>query len=344
MIIENMKDKSWQELLRASLGPQGYKPVMRRSIQTVVIYEAVRCCKPELPSLKPFQRKIAVHDMTKALADTLDFLTVEQKSQILWRTNASQEIMNENNLWFRRKVLVRELERINDTMKVYLEKTETQEEAMEEYLREQFQEATKQQTSPPPNWQYNHNHLLLSYRLYYLNGQLNPNFPDPNPPKTILVATKKPARMMKKNNKNNNRMAGLKAEPMAHAAVAGGGGDDDGEDEEDEMDGENDDDAMDEDHTTTDDCGVEEEDEEANTKPSPKKPAGKGGGKIAAGPLRRRKMLLDEVREHLDLLKEFEGAIPPEEIEERKRQLFYRLPLPPLDGSKRKKAKTENNP
>lgn len=46
----------------------------------------------------------------------------------------------------------------------------------------------------------------------------------------------------------------------------------------------------------------------------------------------RRKML-QEVKEHLDLLKEFEGVIPAEELASRKRELFAALPsAPPVSG------------
>lgn len=46
-------------------------------------------------------------------------------------------------------------------------------------------------------------------------------------------------------------------------------------------------------------------------------------------PVEERRKVLAEVKEHLDLLKEFEGAISEEEIVERKRQLFLALPAAP---------------
>lgn len=42
-----------------------------------------------------------------------------------------------------------------------------------------------------------------------------------------------------------------------------------------------------------------------------------------------RQRILNEVRDHLELLKEFEGIIPDEEINRRKRQLFEALPPAP---------------
>jgi len=49
-----------------------------------------------------------------------------------------------------------------------------------------------------------------------------------------------------------------------------------------------------------------------------------------------RRSLLKEVREHLDLLKEFEGVIAPEELNKRKRELFIALPPAPPPAKLRK--------
>lgn len=59
-----------------------------------------------------------------------------------------------------------------------------------------------------------------------------------------------------------------------------------------------------------------------------------GGGVVAAvppptDPLENRRKILTEVREHLDLLKEFEGIISDEDLAQRKRDLFRALPPAP---------------
>jgi hypothetical protein len=46
-----------------------------------------------------------------------------------------------------------------------------------------------------------------------------------------------------------------------------------------------------------------------------------------------RRLLLQEVRHHLDLLKEFEGVISDEDIAKRKRELFLALPSAPASSS-----------
>ena len=47
-----------------------------------------------------------------------------------------------------------------------------------------------------------------------------------------------------------------------------------------------------------------------------------------------RRLTVQEVREHLELLKEFDGIIPAEEIAQRKRDLF--LALPPVPAKRHK--------
>lgn len=53
-------------------------------------------------------------------------------------------------------------------------------------------------------------------------------------------------------------------------------------------------------------------------------------------PAQERRLQLQEVRQHLDLLKEFEGAISEEELTRRKRELF--LSLPPAPPAKKAKV------
>ena len=59
-------------------------------------------------------------------------------------------------------------------------------------------------------------------------------------------------------------------------------------------------------------------------------------------PIEDRRHLLREVREHLDLLKEFEGVISEDDIARRKRELF--MALPPAPPPANKKAKTTGTP
>jgi hypothetical protein len=60
-----------------------------------------------------------------------------------------------------------------------------------------------------------------------------------------------------------------------------------------------------------------------------------------------RRMVLKEVREHLELLKEFEGVISQDELNKRKRDLFMALPPAPpaaIIGRKNSLGGLNNNP
>lgn len=57
-----------------------------------------------------------------------------------------------------------------------------------------------------------------------------------------------------------------------------------------------------------------------------------------------RRMALQEVREHLELLKEFEGVVSDEELASRKRELFLALPpAPSASNAGVKKYKVDSN-
>lgn len=54
-----------------------------------------------------------------------------------------------------------------------------------------------------------------------------------------------------------------------------------------------------------------------------------------------RRAILQEVRQHLDLLKEFEGIISEEDLAKRKRDLFLAMPAAPPPAPKRNKMSYE---
>ena len=61
--------------------------------------------------------------------------------------------------------------------------------------------------------------------------------------------------------------------------------------------------------------------------------------KTLTSPADERRALLQEVREHLELLKEFEGVISPAEMSKRKKDLFMSLPSAPSSTRKEKSKK-----
>jgi len=83
---------------------------IRRCIQSAVIFEAYRSLQDQLPSMRPFQRKLAVLDQAKALTEAITDLQPHQRTEILWRTMSSKEDMNHEVIWKRAKVIEKELE------------------------------------------------------------------------------------------------------------------------------------------------------------------------------------------------------------------------------------------
>jgi hypothetical protein len=56
-----------------------------------------------------------------------------------------------------------------------------------------------------------------------------------------------------------------------------------------------------------------------------------------------RRLVLNEVRDHLELLKEFDGIIPAEDIVKRKRELFLAMPPAPPPAPKRAKKGSDDD-
>lgn len=111
---------TWHDRVKDLIGPGGYENCMRRSLQTVILYEAKRCVAPRLSSLRPFQRKLAFFDQALGLVDSLDFVFPHQKDEILWRTATSREVMTPEVGWKRVKLVEKELQRLTEQIKPFL--------------------------------------------------------------------------------------------------------------------------------------------------------------------------------------------------------------------------------
>lgn len=299
----------WLDRVKALLGPRGYDHTMRRSIQTLVIFEAKRCIQPRIGDLRPFQRKVALVDQAQALVNTLDFCLPHHKAEILWRTSTSRETVTPEICWKRYQLVQKELDRLAEMIKQYMAPDRGHQEAVDLLEQHLFETSGDNQGKPnigklvPPNWGFTHNHVILAFRLYYKGELLDPDFPDPVPPKNIVV----PALMPKE------RTSIFKSEM------------DDGESN--------------------------------NTRT----PSTVGGRKSAVGvlvagsesmpntlhpsiqapnPSDERRKQLEEIRAHLDLLKEFEDLIGEEEMQDRKQQLFAAMPpIPPTFSTSNKRQR-----
>ena len=111
---------TWLERLTLLIGPRGYNDCMRRSLQSVILFEARRCIEDELPNLKPFQRKIVLMDQANGLIESLPFLLPHQRDEILWRTATSKEQLNGDIAYKRIQQINKELQKLSKQVKQFI--------------------------------------------------------------------------------------------------------------------------------------------------------------------------------------------------------------------------------
>jgi len=365
-----------------------YDPVMRRSFQTVLMFEANRCLKDKLASLRPFQRKLAVFDQATYLLEeisgepSLVGLTTKEKGEsIMWRTATSKESLNPESMWSRASRLSKDVEKVAKQVREYIKeksadsdnKKITSKSTHEETYRS-FVESTYDKNHPhitpgseayPVQFEYTHSHLFLAYKMYYRKGQLDPNFPKPYA-REITVPREKPARGLESYrvvaqatglttaavaaditnatpsaNKTSRRLSSKLARSSAGIA------------------------------TLTESPLIVAAGQKASAaaghRVQPNLPLENGVGDCRPSTNqhqlsflqqdlqqngrthevnvlqhqneRRRRELLREVKDHMELLSQFEGIIDSETIKKRKRALFLSLPRPPPPNEKKIKEK-----
>ena len=125
------------ERLLHALGSKGYDNICRRSVQTAVLYEAHRCIADKIPTMRPFQRKIAFFDQARALLEATG-LTQQQQLEVMWRTGTSKEALNPETAWKRFKLIEKELEKISEKVKPLCKIGKSHDDVMKEYVSLQF--------------------------------------------------------------------------------------------------------------------------------------------------------------------------------------------------------------
>lgn len=103
---------AWQDRLKLIMGSVGYQAYMRRSLQTVVLYEAKRCIAPRIPRLRPFQKRALLLNMIYNILRKIDFLSASEKEAVLWKTQRSQEQLDPVTAWKRCKIIERDLSKL----------------------------------------------------------------------------------------------------------------------------------------------------------------------------------------------------------------------------------------
>ena len=128
---------TFQERFKQALGERGYEAGMRRSVQTVLLYEAHRCIADRLASLRPFQRKLAFMDQATALVDSTELLS-HQKEEIMWRTGTSKEPMAPETAWKRMKLIEKELEKVQEKVKTLCENGLSHDASCDLFIQQQY--------------------------------------------------------------------------------------------------------------------------------------------------------------------------------------------------------------
>ncbi len=134
---------SFVERLKEALGERGYESYTRRSVQTAILFEALRCLCDQLPAMRPFQRKLAFYDQAKALLGATGFSS-QQQTEIMWRTGTSREVLNPESAWKRAKLVEKEVEKIRDKVKPLCGVGKSHHAIVDEYIQQQYVSETEE--------------------------------------------------------------------------------------------------------------------------------------------------------------------------------------------------------
>lgn len=294
---------TFQERFKQALGERGYEKCMRRSIQTVFLYEAFRCIQSNLPRLRPFQRKLAFFDQVKALLKQSELLP-HQREEVLWRTGTSKEPLEADLAWKRMKMITPNLQDLSEKMRPHFVEGLSHDDLITVFIQGQYISTTGEEVGKKPiNWEHSHNHLIMAYKLYYDCLSLDPTFPEAQLATEIVVPHEKPTKPGDVVDMHNST-----------ASAAGG-------------------------HVRQ---GI-------FTSASAKPPPGTtlSGRRPAATTTEvesseERCAIIQEVKEHMDLLKQFEDIIPSSVLAKRKQLLYDALPSPPPTAVERKRMRQQS--
>jgi len=178
-----------------------YEPYMRRSLQSLVLYEANRCLEQRYAQLRPFQRKFALHATASELLQDLGFLDFYQRQEIMFRTIASKEPLAPDLAWRRMKLITREIGAsiLTPAYRAVLASDEHADKSHDErcdlLLQLMYDDSREGDTASKPHhkeWEFSHNNVFTVYRMYYKGADLDPDIFPAVPPKMVPVPLRKP--------------------------------------------------------------------------------------------------------------------------------------------------------
>lgn len=260
---------------------------MRRSVQTVVLYEANRCLSNHYGHLKPFQRKAALLDTAKDLVNSLSFIPVYQRMEIMFRTAAGKVVLSPELAWRRMKLIHRDISKtIIPKINILIKGCKDHDELCTKFLQHTYAHHSGKTDRPYSEvWEYTHIHYFLAFKMYYVGRTINIDMPpacDPNPERVVPADNPLEIEYGNPNPPGRKRKLqdSLPLTPVDYIHLN---------------------------HNSTVDYP-----------------------EVLVAGVKERRALLKEVKDHMDLLKEFEGLVPNGELKRQRKDLFMSLPPIPI--------------
>jgi len=194
-ILKEDQSPLFADRLSAAIGGR-YDPAMRRSVQTVVMYEANRMLQDQYDSLRPFQRKSILFETCKELLNSLEFIPEYLRAEILYRTVTSKIPLTPELVWRRMKVIDKEISKsILSAITPFLKEGKSHDDVCEDFIQHQYETLSGVQGKLHPTlWEYGHLNIFLAYRMYYKGDSIDTDLPpvDNSSTKEIEIPTERP--------------------------------------------------------------------------------------------------------------------------------------------------------
>mmetsp|Transcript_15955 Transcript_15955/g.22843 ORF Transcript_15955/g.22843 Transcript_15955/m.22843 type:complete len:156 (+) Transcript_15955:306-773(+) len=137
-ILKNVQSTLFSDRLAAAVGGR-YDPAMRRSVQTVLMYEANRIVQEKYDTLRPFQRKSILFDTCTDLLNSLHFIPEYLRGEILFRTVTGKVPLSPELVWRRMKVIDKEISKsILSAITPFLKEGKSHDDVCEDFIQHQY--------------------------------------------------------------------------------------------------------------------------------------------------------------------------------------------------------------
>ena len=189
---------SWVKRVKEALGGE-FKRQMSHAVILLAIFEANRIMNAcsAWPTLRPYQRKIAILSTAMDLIFTLDFLTEEDKSHIISMTprkNENAKPIIARIAFNRGQGLEGEIKKkILEGVEGLIGEGKGHGDVCGEFVQNLFEQVTGKSEAHPPLWVYNRRPIFLIYRVYYRGMGLDPNLFEARVLRQVDVPRTKPA-------------------------------------------------------------------------------------------------------------------------------------------------------